>query len=73
MRDPRAQGVARVRAVEILLERGYGKAPQKVIVETDVAGMGNAALTAFIQSQLEQAARTIEGVGENVQQDDLPE
>ena len=64
MRDRKAQAVARVRAVEILAERGYGKAPQKVIVETDVAGMNNSALSAFIRAKLEEAARTIEGEAE---------
>ena len=65
MRDKKCQAVARVRAVEILLERGYGKAPQKVIVETDVAGMDNAALAGFIRAKLEHSARTIDGVADD--------
>lgn len=60
MRNKRAPAVARVRAVEVLLERGYGKAPQRVIVETDVGGMTNGALANYMRGQLEQVARTIE-------------
>ena len=66
MRDRKAQAIARVRAVEIIFERAYGKAPQKIILDGDTAGMANPALAAFIRVQMEDMARTIEGSAEDV-------
>lgn len=52
LRDKRAMALARVRCAEILLERGYGKAPQKIVIETDIAGLNNEALSQFIAGRL---------------------
>lgn len=57
----RTATVARVRAIEVLLERGLGKAPQKMVVETDLTGMSDGELQRLIHQQLAEWANTIEG------------
>ena len=61
MLDKKAMTLARVRSAEILLERGFGKAVQRVVVEGDVAGLSNPALAAFVREKLAEANRTVEG------------
>lgn len=65
-RNKRQAGTARVMAISELFIRGFGKAPQRVILEADAAGMDNPALQAFVQQALLEAARTIEGDAEHV-------
>ncbi len=69
-RDKRAQGIARVQAIKELQERGYGKAPQQIKVETDVSALDNQALAGLIRGQLEMLARTIEGEVDPVESGD---
>ena len=73
-RGKRQAGTARVAAMAELFNRGFGKAPQRVILETDTAGMSNPQLQAFVQGKLLEAAKTIEGevVGDE-QEDDHAE
>ncbi len=62
MRDKRAVALARVRAVEIILERGYGKAPQRVLLAAETAGLDNPELRRFLAGVLsEMATEVIEG------------
>lgn len=61
MRNARAPAMAKVRAVEVLLERAYGKAPQRVFLAGEAAAMDNPQLQNFLQSALVEAARTIDG------------
>lgn len=60
MCDKKAQGMARVIAINTILERGFGKAQQKIVLETDTAGMDNLMLQRFIAERLREAALTIE-------------
>lgn len=57
----RAATVARVRAIEVLLERGLGKAPAHVVVETDLASLSDGELHRMIHTMLADHVRTIEG------------
>ena len=58
--NPKAQHLAIVRAAEILLDRGFGKSQQVVRLETDIAGMSNEALQAFIHGKIAERVQTIE-------------
>ena len=73
MTNKKVAAVARVRAAEVILERGFGKAPQRIVLETDVAAMSNPQLDAYIRAQLLEAltAPTIEGDAEEMP-DDAP-
>ncbi len=72
-RGKKQAGTARVMAMQELFNRGFGKSPQRVILEADAAGMDNPALQAFVRDALLEAARTIEGDAENVTEvDDEP-
>lgn len=72
-RGKKQAGTARVMAMQELFNRGFGKSPQRVILEADAAGMDNPALQAFVRDALLEAARTIEGEAENVTEvDDAP-
>ena len=64
LEDPKGNQIAQARILEVILERAYGKAPQRVVVETDVAGMSNQALAQYMRAQLEAVSRTIEGQAE---------
>lgn len=60
MRDRKAQAIARVRAGEVILERAFGKAPQRIVLENETAGLDNAALQQFLRTALRDALATIE-------------
>ncbi len=56
-----AATVARVRAIEVLLERGLGKAPAHVVVETDMASLSDGELQRMIRTMLTEHLTTIDG------------
>ena len=59
--NKRAPATARVMAINALLDRGFGKAPQRVMVETDLASMTDGQLDSYIRAQLLEHVKTIEG------------
>lgn len=63
-RSKKQSGAARVMAVQELFNRAFGKAPARVLVETDVSAMSNAHLQSYLCDQLAEAVRTIEGAAE---------
>jgi hypothetical protein len=60
-RGKKQSGAARVMAVQELFNRAFGKAPARVLVQTDIANMSNSALDNYMRDQLKQMVRTIEG------------
>ena len=59
--NKRAPATARVMAINALLDRGFGKAPQRVTVETDLAAMTDGELDRHIRQMLLEHVQTIEG------------
>ncbi len=66
MANKRTAAMARVRAAEVILERGFGKAPQKIVLETDIAALSNPQLDAYIRARLMEAMATLDGEAEEV-------
>lgn len=63
-RGKKQSGAARVMAVQELFNRAFGKAPARVVVETDISVMSNTALQGFIRDRLVELSKTVEGSAE---------
>ena len=54
--DPHRDTRSRINALEILLDRGYGRAPQEIQLSGSVAALDPARLVRLTDAELEQAA-----------------
>ena len=62
--NKRAPAMARVMAINSLFDRGFGKAPARVTMETDLVAMSDGELNRHIRQMLLEHVQTIEGAAD---------